>query len=259
MKLGRLILLWHMCWAGTAAATPNVRICVPPVELWPFAYQQNSKGSVIDTLHLAAVRANLTLKIETYPTRRCHELVRSGAMDGTLQAYSKENSQQFLFPDDAVDGEKAGSLLVNLRAAVFRRKDSQANWDGERFSNVEKIGIPHDYLVLKHKLGAYSVKVDENNFSAEQQLHKLRAKRFDLMITHPEYLAQPRGRLNESAAEIEMLPQLFLNAHIYLAFSRASVKTQQLAPALWQSIRNLGDSGESLLLLQQAQSQAIQQ
>lgn len=259
MKLGRLILLWHMCWAGAAAATTNVRICVPPVELWPFAYQQNSKGSVIDTLHLAAARANLTLKIETYPTRRCHELVRSGAMDGTLMAYSKENLQQFLFPDDAANDDHAASLLINLRAAVFRRKNSHASWDGEQFSNAEKIGIPHDYLVLKHKLSAYPVKVDENNFSAEQQLHKLRAKRFDLMITHPEYLAQPKGRLNESAAEIEMLPQLFLNAHIYLVFSRASVKTKQLAPALWQAIRMLSSSGESLRLLQQAENQPFQQ
>ena len=259
MKLGRLILLWQMCWAGAAAAIPSVRICVPPVDLWPFAYQHNSKGSVIDTLHLAATRANLTLKIETYPTRRCHELVRSGAMDGTLMAYSKESSQQFLFPGDATAGEKAASLLVNLRAAVFRRKDNRADWDGERFSNVEKIGIPHDYLVLKHKLSGFPIKVDENNFNAEQQLHKLRARRFDLMITHPEYLAQPQSKFSESAAEIEMLPQLFLNAHIYLVFSRESSETPQLAPALWQSLRNLSDSGESLRLLQQAKNQPFRQ
>lgn len=259
MRLCRLILLWQICWAGAAAATPSIKICVPPVDLWPFAYQHNSKGSVIDTLHLAASRANLTLNIETYPTRRCHELVRSGAMDATLLAFSKENSLHYQFPDDAADGETAGSLLVNLRVAVFRRKDSLANWDGERFFNVEKIGIPHDYLVLKHKLSGYPIKVDENNFNAEQQLHKLRAKRFDLMITHPEYLAQSQGRFSESAAEIEMLPQLFLNAQIYLVFSRESDKTQQLAPALWQSLRKLNESGESLRLLQQAKNQPFQQ
>jgi hypothetical protein len=101
--------------------------------------------------------------------------------------------------------------------------------------------------------------VDENNFNAEQQLHKLRAKRFDLMITHPEYLAQSQCGFSESAAEIEMLPQLFLNAHIYLVFSQESDKTQQLAPALWQSLRKLNESGESLRLLQQAKNQPFQQ
>lgn len=255
MMLGRFVMALHILCVGSAMAAPAVRLCLPEVELWPFAYERSSKGSVIDTLQLAARRANLTLQIKTYPTRRCHELVRSGAMDSTLVGYSQENLGLFLFPEDANESSTPASRLVNLQAAVYRRKGSQANWDGEHFSHASSIGIPHDYLVLKQKLSQFPVRVDENNFNAEQQLQKLLASRFDLMITYPEYLEPMLRHTQTSQLKIEKLQQLFLTAQMYLVFSRASGNTPAAAEALWQSIRDLMQSGDAKQLLQRAQQQ----
>ena len=63
MRLGRLILLCKMCWAGAAACDTehqDMRACQSIYGRLLSAQQQ---GSVIDTLHLAASRANLTLNI----------------------------------------------------------------------------------------------------------------------------------------------------------------------------------------------------
>lgn len=240
------LLLTPVAAMAQPAVTPTqaeVRLCMPDMEVWPYLFDKGRKGSLAKVLRMATDKAAIRLTTQTYPNRRCHELLREGLMDAGIVAYSAPSAAAFVFPADAGKINVASTRLALLQVAVYRRKHSTADWDGNQFQHTRSIGLIHDAIAVRPLLERYQLKIDESNFTPQQHVDKLLAKRFDLLLGLPEYI-EPAIAENDQATAIEKLPTPFMTIQVYLVFSQQFAATRaDTGRLLWQAIAELSGAG----------------
>ena len=243
-----LFALLAGCWVGACPAKdpPAFGICVPNIELPPLSFDNGRQGTLRKILGRAVALAQVKIAYQVAPIRRCHELVRNGVIPATLVSFTESTRELFSFPPDASDGRAPGSQITPLAVAVYRRQGSRARWTGSAFLNTHSVGVLHDALAIKQALAHSGVRVDDNNHTAEQQIRKLEAGRFDLLLAIPGHIAP---YLAES--RVERLPESFATYKVYLALSlRLDSQQRHAGEQLWRALSTMNQLGEITRLLQ---------
>lgn len=226
-----------------------IRLCVPDMEVPPYSYDKGSQGVISQLLRLAADKAATAMVSQAMPLRRCHELLRQGLVDASLISYSSEAASAFRFPADADTANDPPTQLARLQVKLYRLRNSAAGWNGQQFHNARRVGIQHDAILLRRMLAEQPVQVDFNNFTAQQQIDKLLARRFDLLLGLGDQL-DPLINGGGLSGKIETLTEPFTTAHVYLAFSPQFASARgETVQSMWRTIADLNRSGVMQRLL----------
>ena len=230
--------------ARSAVAVETIRACSDDQAHPPFFFLDR-EGTVQVLLRMAAARSRVTLKVKPMPARRCLAEVRQGHMDAiAVEAFDPLLTNDYAFPmsDGRVDPAKS---VASTSALVFRRRGSQASWDGKRFTNLRTpVLIPTGYAFITYRLKALQVPFDDGARDAEQNLLKLIGSRGELAILPAndglEILRDEKWR-----DRLEVLPASFTTQEFYLLFSKRYFQDKPaVAEALWQGIADLKNSPE---------------
>lgn len=233
----------------------QIRLCVPDMEVPPYSHDKGRQGTVPQLLRMAADKAATSISSQTLPLRRCHELLRQGLVDASLISYSAEAASAFRFPDDAGPANNPPAQLAALRVKLYRLRNSPANWDGRQFFHAMRVGVQHDTILVRRLLSELPIQVDYNNFTAQQQVDKLLAGRFDLLLGLSDQL-DPIVSSSGLSDKIEALAEPFITAHVYLAFSPQFVESSgTVAQTMWRAIADLNRAGVMQRLLRDPQHQ----
>lgn len=228
---------------GGEVAAQTVRLCVPDVDLPPYAYRSGQGAGLMERLLLDAGRAaGLQVQIRRLPSVRCRLALLRGEVDAMplppIPAYLDE--LDFPLQQGRID---SAARLLRLQFVLLRRRGAAMDWDGQRLSPATAVvGIRLGVTTLAERLQGLGAQLDDKAFSNEQLLAKLLAGRIDLAaMSLPEFealrAAQPR------AAELEVLAQPLLATELHLAFSRRlrHVPAEQLQ-AWREQLKRLRDS-----------------
>ncbi|MGE5622135.1 MAG: hypothetical protein ACM3WS_03140, partial [Bacillota bacterium] len=221
-----------------------LRICLDPAPHPPLFYPDRD-GTLQVLIKMTAARLGIDAAFHFAPPERCREELRQGAADAAgAAAFVPENQSVSVFPMKGDQADTGMSLAV-VRGMVYRRRGSDAAWDGRQFTHLRKpVLVPAGHAVFLSKLKAMHAPYDNGAQTARQNLYKLLAERGDLVI-----LLESDGKQELTseifAGKIDALPAPFIEEHFYFAFSRAYYDADpERAKAIWKTMTAVRKSRE---------------
>jgi polar amino acid transport system substrate-binding protein len=218
MKLRHCCMLLPL-WASSLAGAAAMRICVDELSHLPFITPAG-EGVSGKLIRQAAAETGMSITFYSAPITRCREEIRAGIADGFPTApYTPALLPFMVFPMQQTRPDPARAVVL-ARALVFRRKGSSVDWDGQRFTKLERPAmLPFGSVLLTDRLQAMNVRFDDKGKSLNAVFAKLLAGRGDVAIG-AEYsgraiLADPRY-----AGKIEELLKPFSEESYYFGVSR---------------------------------------
>ncbi|WP_137940099.1 transporter substrate-binding domain-containing protein [Chitinivorax sp. B] len=183
----------------------------------PYQYEENGvvKGLVVDIVNEAFRRIRQPVNITLLPWARAIKMIEDGSADGIFTAYKT--------PEREVFADYSKEILMPQTVSLFVLKDSSIHFDGDlsrlagyNFGVVRKVSYGKVFdEAVKHG----QIKVPDPANTGEQNIDKLLAKRFDILVSNKygalDILASKGvlDRVKELSPEVEQVPS-------YLAFSK---------------------------------------
>ncbi|MEO3715038.1 substrate-binding periplasmic protein [Roseateles flavus] len=216
---------------------PVLRLCTSDSPFVPYTAPDGSGSS---QRLLAQALQGLPLRLQSYvaPRSRCLLDARAGQAEALIGVFDPERLAWARYPmrGDQPDGSQA---LAAGRFLVYRRVGSPADWDGERFSQLQgaPVGVRLGFS-YGGALARSAAPIDDKATSAEQLLRKLAKGRVALAIVQ-----EAQGELLRQQgleAPIEALPRPFSSFELHLILTqRFEQQHPALARQLWQRIGQL--------------------
>jgi polar amino acid transport system substrate-binding protein len=234
------MLLAIGCEAGT------VTICIPDVDYPPLIYQSH-EGQAQWLVRKAVERQGDSIQFLPVPWKRCIDGARKGTYDGALPpAFNQEFLPELVFPMRNGKMDAAFGLADNTYV-VLRRIGGTVNWDGQKFTGLTTpVLLQGGIVIVRNKLTALKVGVDEGSKSDLNALQKLAVRRGDIAMMHKQSAEQFITQ-DEFRDKLEILPEPFLTFPVFLAFNRTYYEQSKLrAEAIWTEIKRLRTSKEWL-------------
>lgn len=232
-----LLLISGPARAAPQATLPVMRLCTSDTPFLPYTAPDGSGSS---QRLLAQALQGLPLRLQTHvaPRARCLLDAKAGQADALIGVFDPERLAWARYPmrGDLPDGSQA---LDAGRFLVYRRVGSPADWDGERFSQLQGapvgVRLGFSYGGLLARSGA---PIDDKATSAEQLLRKLAKGRVALAIVQE---AQGEALLQQGLeVPVEALPMPFGSFELHLILTQRFVQQHPaLAQQLWQRIGQL--------------------
>ncbi|MEJ6000159.1 substrate-binding periplasmic protein [Paucibacter soli] len=174
------------------------------------------------------------LEITRMPAARCRLETEQGKFDVLIASFTSADTANFELPlrHGQLDPERR---VLSVDFVLIRRRGSPADWDGGRFSRVQRVGLKRGVPLLVNALRSHAeIEIDDLSFTAEQLLRKLAAGRIDLaLVMREEYEVARSG----TESRLEVLAHPFANMDIYLGFSKkAPPELLARAPAWWEQV-----------------------
>lgn len=243
MKLFFKLLFAVACvFAGMNSHARTIRICIPNENFDPVVFVDHD-GDAQSLVRKALEQLGDSVEFVPVPNNRCFEGLKTEIYDAALPAAALPIYFDFLqFPlkNNNVDPDYSVASLV---AVAVRRVNNPANWDGITFSNTDRpILMKLGMNVIREKVMKLGLTVDEGSYD---QVHTLRKLLFDrgniaILIKNQAEILIYR---DEFQGKIEILPIPFINAPLYLAFSKLFYKKSPgKVEAIWSNIKNLRKS-----------------
>lgn len=213
---------------------------IPPLIMGDGEQIPEHPGSAIELLQRAAGDIGCTLRLKRAPTLRVLASVESGSQDGAfIYAYNAERSARFAYPltDGAVDSARR---LTSLAYAVYRRRGTVLQWDGQRFIGLDKpLGINRGWSIGED-LRADGIAVEEAP-STWRNLAKLRAGRLAGYVSLRE--AGDEALRHYQIEDVERMTAPFMTKDYFVIFNRDfQARNPQLLERLWSRIGQLRDA-----------------
>jgi polar amino acid transport system substrate-binding protein len=183
----------------------------------PYQYEENgeTKGFVVEIVREVFRRLQLPIKITLMPWTRSIKMIEDGTADAIFTAY--KTPERELFADYSKE------VLMPQVVSLFVLKNSKIKFDGDiykltdySFGVVNKVsyGDIFDNAVKNKQLKAPDV-----TFTGEQNIEKLLAGRFDILVSN-KYgaldILKRKGvmdKVRELAPEVQAIPS-------FMAFSK---------------------------------------
>lgn len=226
-----------------ASAPGRFRLCSMDVDYPPYA-RVDGTGH-LQYLALQAARG-LGVEVErrVAPRRRCVEELKAGLVDGMVGAWSAERAEYAMFPM-AGAGPDEKRAMATPRYFLYRRKGTQLDWDGQRFTGLGegRLGVESGFIFITERLQQLGTPYDDGSKSLEPNVVKLLAGRIDGVIameTEADQLIAARyeGKLEKVGKPFEQTP-------LYLMLSRQfHAQYGRFAGRYWQALaeyRNTAD------------------
>jgi len=240
----RLALLTVAAWLllgclSNAYAQPLLRVCIPDVDLPPLTFVDHD-GQAQDLIRDAAAAQGWAVKFEPVPVRRCLAGLVSGRYDAAAPiAATLSNQASMAFPllAGTLDERYALNELVGV---VYRAVGTSANWDGHNFSGLHTPVLFYaGARAVAERLGALQVAGDDSAKGTYQMAQMLlhgraqlavgAAADVQLLLENPEF-----------AKRIEVLPQPFMRAQVFMAVNLHFYAEHKASiDALWAGIGQL--------------------
>lgn len=196
-------------------------------------------GLNFELLQRVEAKLKLTFDYKLLPWKRCLVMLKANQLDGAFSVSFTEDRRNFgAFPGTPPDVNKR---MNYARYFLVRRLGSKADWDGDRFHNIEgKISFQLGYSV-GDMLRAHKLAVDETSDSLHKVGRKIVAGRVSgaaLMDSDMEMLmAGPLG------GQLDVVPTPLSERAYYLMLSERLVREQpQLARKIWDSVEQVRNS-----------------
>jgi polar amino acid transport system substrate-binding protein len=214
--LGRISLAVLFLWSAAGQAR-TLHLCMTDREFLPISSPYfTAPGQYL--VQQAIERQGDKTVFAAVPWRRCIEGLHHGVYDGAIGMAYAENFRAFMrFP--LKDGRPdTGKALGDLVYVAARLKGSPADWDGQRFLNLQHPAIYNaPSLLVDEKMHSLGQGGANTGLGEDQMLTMLTAGRADIAIGRKTVL----DALAASEAfrdRIEVLPVPFVLADSYLAF-----------------------------------------
>ncbi|QEL55302.1 substrate-binding periplasmic protein [Chromobacterium paludis] len=194
----------------------------PPLELVtlqypPYEYLDGVevKGFVVNVVREAFHRLGRPIHVTVYPWGRSLAMVEGGQADAIFTVYKTPEREALL--------DYSHQVLMPQTVSLFALKDSAIPFDGDlralaglRFGVVRAVSYG---AVFDAAVKAGSIRIADVAASGEQNMDKLLARRFDILVSN-RYGAwdiarrrRAEGRIRELQPPLEEIPS-------YIAFSR---------------------------------------
>ncbi|MTW04963.1 substrate-binding periplasmic protein [Pseudoduganella ginsengisoli] len=202
---------------GTAAPA-RFRLCSMDVDYPPYA-RVDGTGHLQYLMQQAARGLGLELERRVAPRRRCVEELKAGLVDGMIGAYSSERAEYAVFPMVGV-GPDEKKALATPRYFLYRRKGTQLDWDGQKFSGLGdgRIGVESGFVFITERLQQLGIPFDDGSKALEPNVAKLAAGRLDGVIAMEFEADQLVASRYEG--KIERVGKPFEQTPLYLMLSR---------------------------------------
>lgn len=206
-------------------------------------FDKNKPGTAVELLLILGKKLNLKIKFQRFPFKRALLTLKHGGADMLMVASYKVNREGFgRFPmkNGKVDPSRS---FDNYGYTFYKRVDSNVDWDGEQFTNVNApIATGIGYSII-NELQNKGVEVKEVN-SIRQALKMLALKRVDgvAAFDHSKsyYIKDPNLK-----DKITSVKELLTNKYYYYMLSHKLVKKHpELAEKIWDTVAEIKQTEE---------------
>lgn len=227
---------------ATRSGLTRMRMCTEEQPRPPHIMPDGS-GTIDLLIQMAAKEAEVEVQLYGAPLKRCREEIRGNighAFPTTPYTPALLDFMDFPMANGAPDPARA---VANFRAMVFRRKGSNVQWDGKRFTGLDTPAlIPTGSVLLNDRMASMKIPFDASGKTLEVNFTKLVAGRADVAVGSEQngldLMADPRF-----AGKVEMLPQAFSDEAYYMAVSKAFHEANPDTTArMWAAIGRLRKS-----------------
>ncbi|AXE31925.1 amino acid ABC transporter substrate-binding protein [Chromobacterium phragmitis] len=199
----------------SAAGEPTLELVT--LQYPPYQYQDGAetKGFVVDIVREAFRRMGRSIHVSVYPWGRSLAMAESGLADGIFTLYKTPERESKLDYSHQVLMPQAVSLFV-LKGAAIHFEGELKPLAGYRFGVVRAVSYG---AIFDGAAKRGDIQVSEVAASGEQNVEKLLARRFDILVSN-RYGAwdimkrmHVDGQVRELQPPVEQIPS-------YLAFAR---------------------------------------
>ncbi len=225
------------CTAQTM--TQTITLCVDQSPIPPFSFPDR-EGQAQRLIRMAIEKQGWRMQARVEPVNRCRANLKLGLLDASATLVpTAANREAGIFPmrGDVLDTAKA---LGVGRGFVYRLVGSNADWDGQKFSNVAlpvlyQLGV----TVAQAKLSALKVAHRDSGKTVPQLFRMLILKRADVVLGR-EFEADAVLQSSEFRGKIEKIAVPFITSEFYLVFSRSFyMRESATAERIWSTIAEI--------------------
>ena len=180
--------------------------------------QAEMPGIAVELVDAAAKATGCQVRFSRLPTKRVLLETVSGRVDGSfMYSWNAERDKQLVYPKAGKHPDPA-RRIASFTYVAYRKKGSQANWDGQRFTGLNQaaIGINLGWSIAKD-LAAQHLPIEEAP-TVQINLNKLLKGRIALYITQREPGDEAIHHLGITG--IECLPIPVAEKYYYVVFNR---------------------------------------
>lgn len=220
-------------------------LCVEDQPASPYTFPTRD-GTMQVLVKMAAKQADIPVTLKVQPWKRCIDEVRAGTLSGMLNAgHTPFHAEYAAFP---MQGGKPNTALslAKMDVVAFRVKGGKADWDGTRFTNVNKpVLIPAGFATISDQLKGMNVPFDDNTKEPARNFYKLIAGQGDILLGFDGEMQALIAARKDVQDKVEMLPAKFMTADFYLAVSKIYYSANKdRVEALWAAIGKVRKSKE---------------
>jgi len=238
LVLGACVLI-GLGLAPDVRAERVLRICETERELQPISSPKgDAPGQKL--VRAAAQAMGDRVTFTPLPWRRCIADLRHGHYDGAIGVVPTETFLTTLkFPETGGVPDPRRSL-GDLSFVVVRRIGAAPSWDGNRFTGLD-LPVLYDAAsqIVTQKLKRLGAPAEPVPLAESQMIDMLHRGRSDIAIGRRDMI-EALLRAPETAGDVEMLPQPFVQAPAYLAFGSPFAESSPgYADRLWDEVGRL--------------------
>lgn len=216
----------------------------PPLVFNPNQVDSENPGITIDILRRLEKKANIKFVYKSMPWARCLHSLKTNTVDAIFHAsFKKSRMEKGVYPmkDNQVDQTRR---LIEQTYYIYKRKDSPLQWDGTKFTNLEKsIGIIIDFSI-KNDLQKMKLNYEEAP-SILTNLNKLKYSRLDAVINYVSQTDISLFKYPEKFKTIEKIKLPFKKRDKYLMFSHKFYSNNKvLVEVIWDELKKMREGGE---------------
>lgn len=188
----------------------------------------------------------VAIKLAPMPWKQCMAEVKSGTMEGAINASFAADRAEFAVYPVKLDGEAdATKRMYRATYALYRLKGSAAGWDGQKLNGVDgTVGAPTGYSVIAQltKMGA---KVDDSANATTEILKRLAAGRYQLVALQTTEADDTLQAEADLRAKVERINPPLAEKPYFTIFSKVFyAKHGPTAKELWKLEGKTRDSAE---------------
>ena len=223
----------------------KITLCHSHEEAYPWLINGKPGYSAV-MMQSIEKQLGVPIKLSPMPWKQCMAEVKSGAMDGAINASFAADRAEFSVYPVKLDGETdATKRMYRATYALYRMKGTAAGWDGQKLTGIDAtIGAPTGYSVISQltKLGG---KVDDSANATTEILKRVASGRYQvaaLQTTEADDTLQDNAELR---SKIERVSPPLAEKPYFTIFSKVFyAKHGQTAKEIWKLEGKTRDSAE---------------
>ena len=248
MPIKPLVVAMLVGVAGTVAAQGNpasVSLCHEDGDSYPWLIKGKPGYSSIQTQEVEK-QLGVPIKLVPRTWKQCLDDVKSGAVDGAINAsFSKDRAEFAAYPIK-LDGEPDPSKrMYRATYALYKAKGDGLSYDGSKLQGLTgAIGAQTGFSVIA-QLKQLGAKVDDSMSKANELLKAVAAGKLQGAALQTTEADDSLGEMGDQKAKIERVATPLAEKPYYTILNKAfAAKYPQFARQLWQTQGKVRESAE---------------